>query len=159
MTKQWSNIGIVLLRDLINDVSDTPTYDDTRLQSLLLSAAYLNIQNIDFSYEYTVNLLTQDISPDPPESEFISLMVLRAVYMIAESEWKTESRKGITLRDGPTSISMADSINAKRDYAIKTKEQFDKAVVAYKTGNYNVGEAIVGAARFDLTPSYITRFY
>jgi hypothetical protein len=158
MSEQWVDSGSVLLRDIIGDSIEPYTYSNSRVKSLLASAAYLNVQNIDFTYSYTVNRIQETVSPEPND-EFISLMVLRAVVMIAESEWKTISAKGMSIKDGPTSIDMSDGLEAKKEYAAKVKENFDKAVIDYKAGNYNVGEAIVGAARFDLITNYGQRFY
>lgn len=158
-TDSWELQGIILFRNLINDMVEPYTYDDSRLSKLLLSSAFLNVQQLDFTNTYTVNLITEEIDPDPPEASFITLMVLKAVAMLAESEWKTESRKGLIVKDGPSSIDATELVKAKKDYAAQMKTQFDKAVLLHKTGNYNVGIAIVGPGRFDLTTSISDRFY
>jgi hypothetical protein len=159
MTQVWEDSSLILYRNLINDISEPYTYTDCRLLQLLLTSAFLNLQNIDFSNDYTVDLLKSEITPDPPESSFLSLMVLKAVALLATSEWKTEARKAIVVRDGPSSIDATELVNAKKDYAIRAQEQFDKAVLLHKTGNYNLGIAIVGPGRFDYVYNTQERFY
>ncbi len=159
MTHQWEDQSIILFRSLINDTVDPYTYDDCRVKNILLTAAYLNIQDVDFDSDYTIDLLLAEITPDPPESAFISLMVLRGVSLLANSEWKTESRQGIVVRDGPTSIDMTGRLDTLKDYAAASKAAYDKAVISYKTGNRNIGIAIVGPSRFDLQPLTNNRFY
>jgi len=155
----WEDAGILIFRNLINDVVEPYTYADCRLKSLLITAAYLNIQYLDFDISYTIDLLHQEIEPDPTDNGFLSLMVLKAVAMLAESEWKTDARKGMIVKDGPSSIDMTDMLDAKKAYAEKTADALNRAVTTYRTGNYNPGRAIVGAARFDLQPIVYNMFY
>jgi hypothetical protein len=162
----WNDKALIIMRDAIGDAIKPYTYDDTRLSSIILTAGYLNSLDIDFTYDYTVNLLTGDISPLPTDDDnFIALMVLRAISILAESEWKTESRKGVIVRDGPTSIDMTAMVEAKAAYAKEMRDRFSRAVTSYRCGNYATGLAIVGPARFDLawytqaSPRGGNRFY
>ena len=55
----------IIVRTWINDLSDTPTYEDDRLQQVLVvSAQYVN-REINFTNDYEVNLTNLTITPDP----------------------------------------------------------------------------------------------
>lgn len=155
----WKTTGLLLLRNLINDLVEPYTYTDDRLESLLLTSAYLNTQDVDFDLDYVIDLSAETITPDSTDTGFIALMVLRAAAVLANSEWKTDSRKSVVVKDGPTSIDMTDSILQKQKYAAEMTAQFNKAVVLYKTGNRNIGVAIIGPGRFDLRTQTSQMFF
>lgn len=149
---------IIILRTYINDIVEPYTYSDARLVQLLTVSAYLIIQTIDFGIEYSVDLSTNTISPDP-NNDYISLTVLKAIALLAESEWKTESRKGMTVRDGPTAIDARPMLDAKAAYVKYTKEQLDRAILIYQAGNRCVGTAIIGPSRFEVGYGSQPKYY
>ena len=55
----------LIVRSWINDLSDTPTYSDERIQQLLVVAAQHVVQQVDLTTKYTVNIINPDLSPDP----------------------------------------------------------------------------------------------
>ena len=55
----------IIVRTWINDLDDRPTYEDDRLQQVLVvSAQYVN-REINLPNDYEVNLTNLTITPDP----------------------------------------------------------------------------------------------
>ena len=55
---------------MINDLSDTPTYSDERVQQLIVVAAqYVIVKEVDLTVDYTINIVNPDITPDPVLAE------------------------------------------------------------------------------------------
>ena len=148
---EWKDKAVILFRDAIGDTSSPYTYEKTRLESLLITAAYLVSQSISFSTTYTIDVLGGSITPDPKDdNDFLALTVLKAIAVLADSEWRTESRNGMIVKDGPTSIDYTEVVKAKELYAKEMKSRFENAKIAYQCGDYSAGLAIIGPARFDL---------
>ena len=72
----WQDSMVQMLRVVIFDLETTPTYSDSRLEEMLVASAHLVTQDIDFSTNYTVDILSQSITPDPTDS--VSYTHLRA---------------------------------------------------------------------------------
>lgn len=108
----WKDEMVVMLRVLINDLSDTPTYSDKRLQQLLVVAARYVLQDMDFDVSYTVNISVPDISPDPTSSDdrdeaFTNFVVLKAACLSDQSLFRTKAlMEGVTAKCGPATLSV-----------------------------------------------------
>jgi len=102
----WQDTMIKMLRILVNDIEDTPTYSDGRLEQVLAVGAHYVVQEIDgFDYTYTVDISTPAISPDPTstgEVEFTNFVVLKAACITDFSTFRTKAlSSGIKVRCGP----------------------------------------------------------
>lgn len=152
----WTNY-LIILRNFIDDVATVQLYTDERLTQLLTVGAYILVGKLNL--DNVVNISTNDISPVPDE-DIMSLIILQAATLLAESEWKTAALRGYSVKDGVTSIDPKSMIDAKAAYAKALKSQLDKALLMYQAGNRGVGVAIVGPSRFT-TNSYnqVPRFY
>lgn len=104
----------IIVRTLINDFSDTPTYSDERLLQILSVAAKYVQFDVVLDYSYDVNVVVPDIVPDPTshnDSIFISLTCLKAACMIDQSSVRTKAAlEGIRAALGPASLSVGGSL-------------------------------------------------
>ena len=102
----WCDHAIKMLRIIVGDnSSETPTYSDSRLEETLVVGAQLMTQEVDFSTSYTINLISQSISPDPVannDDAFLNLMVLKAACLIDQGTFRTKALSaGILAKCGP----------------------------------------------------------
>lgn len=109
------NIEIpIMVRVLINDLSDSPTYSDERLlQTITVAAKYVQF-DVVLDNTYTINITNPDISPDPTindDSIFISLVALKASCIIDQSTLRTRAAlEGIRAALGPASLMVNGSL-------------------------------------------------
>jgi hypothetical protein len=154
----WTDEAIPLLRGMIGDTESPVEYSDNRLTDLLYYAAFLVVQSMDFTNDYTVVLSTLNISPDPTSDiSFLALVCLKTKEMIAQSEYKTASLKAYNIKDGQSSIDGRAVADAKKQLAMDAKKEYDDASYQYQAGNYTVGESIVSPFRTtynDIYPSH-----
>lgn len=109
----WKDELVTMLRVLINDLGETPSYSDSRLQQLLVVAARYVLQDMDFDTSYTININVPNISPDPVgtttrDDAFANFTVLKAACLSDQSLFRTKALlEGITARCGPATLSIA----------------------------------------------------
>jgi hypothetical protein len=109
------NIEIpIIVRTLINDLDDTPTYSDERiLQTIAVAAKYVQF-DIVLDHSYAVDVTNIAITPDPTldnDSIFISLVGLKAACIIDQSTMRTKAAlEGIRAALGPAQLSVAGSL-------------------------------------------------
>lgn len=109
------NIEIpIIVRTLINDLDDSPTYSDERiLQTIAVAAKYVQF-DIVLDHPYTIDVANSIISPDPTidnDSIFISLVGLKAACIIDQSTLRTKAAlEGIRAALGPAQLSVAGSL-------------------------------------------------
>jgi hypothetical protein len=109
------NIEIpIIVRTLINDLDDTPTYSDERLlQTIAVAAKYVQF-DIVLDTTYIIDVTNINITPDPTinnDSIFISLVGLKAACIIDQSTLRTKAAlEGIRAALGPAQLSVAGSL-------------------------------------------------
>ena len=148
----WQTEMTSLLRYVINDTDTSKQeFTDDRLQNLLVSAAHLTLGVVDFPRDYSIDIPASGITPDPTsgtrDNSFVNLVVLRAACLLANGEYRSASNKGITIKDGPSSVDARGLIAAKKDIMQTSCEKYEKAEFEYRLGNSNAGEAIIGPHR------------
>jgi len=157
----WQDITIPMLRVLINDMAETPTYsDDTLTQLILVSSMYV-VQDVDFDVAYSIDIVNQTITPDPsPDTIFTNFIVMKAACQADISTYRTKAlMDGISARCGPAALSVLG--NAKgfkelltigpcaaygamiNDYVFGTG-QLCKAILSPFTGNNFDPESLAG---------------
>lgn len=104
----------IMVRVLINDLSDAPTYSDERLlQTIAVAAKYVQF-DVVLDYSYTIDVVSSSISPDPTldnDSIFISLVALKTACLIDQSTLRTRAAlEGIRAALGPANLSVAGSM-------------------------------------------------
>ena len=110
----WTVEIPIIVRTLINDLGENPAYSDDRLlQVIAVSAKYVQF-DISLDHPYTVDVVTNSISPDPTEDNdniFISLVGLKAACIIDQSTLRTKAAlEGIKAALGPAQLSVAGSL-------------------------------------------------
>lgn len=104
----------VIVRTLINDISDNPSYTDERLLQVLTVAAKYVQFDVTLDNLYTVDVVNVDITPDPSVNNddiFISLVCLKASCIIDQSAVRTKAAlEGIRASLGPASLSVGGSL-------------------------------------------------
>jgi len=110
----WNIELPIIVRTLINDLSDTPTYTNERLLQVLTVAAKYVQFDVTLDNTYNINVVNPDISPDPTLSNddiFISLVCLKASCIIDQSAVRTKAAlEGIRAALGPASLSVGGSL-------------------------------------------------
>lgn len=118
MSTTWKVELPVIVRTLINDLGDTPTYTDERIHQLLVVAARYVEFDVSLEYTYTVDVVTPEITPDPSinnDSIFISLVCLKAACLVDQSTLRTKAAmEGIRAALGPASLAVNGSMAGVR---------------------------------------------
>ena len=65
----WKNEIPIIVRVWINDLSETPTYSDDRIEQLIVVAAQYVKREINFSNTYVIDTVKLTITPDPTSLE------------------------------------------------------------------------------------------
>ncbi len=113
----WEYEMVTMLRFLINDLEDSPTYSDTRLRQLMVIAAQIVNQEMTFNNNYTINFGSLLISPDPTvaayrDNAFINLCVLKAACLSDETTYRSRALlEGINARLGPGGLTVSGNLN------------------------------------------------
>jgi hypothetical protein len=104
----------IIVRTLINDLSETPAYTDQRLLQLITVAAKYVQFDVVLDHKYTIDVVNNGISPDPTiddDSIFISLVSLKAACLVDQSVLRTKAvTEGIRAALGPAQLSVAGSL-------------------------------------------------
>jgi len=157
---KWQGVIVTLLRNVLQDISTTPDYDDGRLEDVIVAAAHLVLSEIDFAYTYVINLVSNTIVPDPIDNNdvsFINMVTYKSALMILNSELKTSASQGIIVKDASSVIDVRGNfINQKQRYDLMSKE-YDRVKMAIKMGDLNSGLAVLGAYTKEDIPTYIWR--
>lgn len=110
----WTVEIPLIVRTLINDLGDQPTYSDSRLLQVITVAAKYVQFDVVLDHPYTVNVVNSTISPDPTaddDSIFISLVSLKAACIIDQSALRTRAAlEGIRAALGPAQLSVGGSL-------------------------------------------------
>jgi hypothetical protein len=110
----WNLEIPIIVRTLINDWSETPTYSDERiLQVISVAAKYVQF-DVSLENIYTIDVVNPNITPDPTalnDSIFISLVSLKSACIIDQSTLRTKAAmEGIRAALGPANLSVAGSL-------------------------------------------------
>lgn len=110
----WQNEIPVIVRTLIDDFGDIPTYSDDRLLQIIAVAAKYVQFDVNLDKVYEINLSTFSISPDPTEEKddiFISLVGLKAACIVDQSSLRTRAAlEGIRASLGSANLSISNSL-------------------------------------------------
>ena len=143
----WQDTMVTMLRVVIDDTGSNPVYSDSRLEEVIVVAANLTKQDVDFDSDYTIGVTDLSISPDPttsPDNAFINLVTLKSACLLANSEYKTCTNNAISVRDGSPSIDKRGVAAAKKEWRDSICKDYDHAEREYKLGNSNAGASIIG---------------
>lgn len=107
----WQDEITIMVRTLINDLGENPTYSDERLQQVIAVAAKYVEFDVVLDKTYLVDVVTPSITPDPTigdDNIFIALVSLKASCIIDQSTYRTKAgMEGIRASLGPASLSIS----------------------------------------------------
>jgi hypothetical protein len=158
----WQDIAVPMLRVLINDMEATPTYSDDRLIQVLLVSALYTKTDMDFDTNYTVNIVTETITPDPSTDEiFLGFFVMAAACQTDFSTYRSKALlDGISARCGPVSMTVSGHSRSFKDLlAMGPCAIYDSMKKDYVFGNGALCHAILSpfiGNNFD--PTYLNNW-
>ncbi len=108
----------IIVRTLINDISDQPVYSDERLLQVISVAAKYVQFDVVLDHQYAIDVANPTISPDPTEDRdeiFIALVSLKAACIVDQSTLRTKAAmEGVRASLGPASLSVGGSLEGLR---------------------------------------------
>jgi hypothetical protein len=100
----------IIVRTLINDLGDQPSYSDDRLLQVIAVAAKYVQFDVNLDHKYEINVANPNITPDPIDNRdeiFISLLSLKAACLVDQSSFRTKAAmEGIRASLGSASLSV-----------------------------------------------------
>ena len=146
----WQGQMSTIVRHLVDDLdSSSYAYSDKRIETSILVASQLMIMNVDFNNDYTINVETCSLSPDPTDAEtkdnaFITLSSLRAACIIVGSQIRKESGNAISIKDGPSAIDLRGVTQTLTVLYKDLCEKYENLLLEYRAGSSIVGHAVLG---------------
>ena len=146
----------IIVRTLINDLSDQPTYSDERLKQIIAVAAKYVQFDVVLDHLYNVDVVEANISPDPTDDNdeiFISLVSLKAACIVDQSALRTKAAlEGIRAALGPATLTVKGSLEG----FIKILENGPCSSYEELTSHWDVSQAT--AIRAILSPFVGNKF-
>src|SRR3954467_6628083 len=114
----WQDEMIPIVRVLINDLATTPTYDDDRLEQLLLVACRQVNSEMSFDQDFVIDVGNGTLTPDPTISpnkndSFINLVTQKAACILDQSVAVIAAKQAISVKDGASAIDLRGVSSAK----------------------------------------------
>jgi hypothetical protein len=140
----WEAQMIEMVRVLVDDLDTPPRYSDSKLERVLMVAAYNILQETRFESTYVVDIPAQSVEPDPVDNSdvnFVNLWVLKACCIVLGGEYKTQSLNAISVRNGPSSIDMRGAADSALELYKKACDDYENYKMNYIAGT--AGKAIL----------------
>ena len=154
MATTWETETVELLRVLIDDLADTPTYSDEKLQRLLLVAAFQVVREVTFDKTFTVNLTEQTLEPDPTAAatlnkDLVNLMCLKAACIMDRGAAAKAAGKAVAGKD---MNAVQFDLRGVAESTIRLLKEgwcavYKEVVFDYISGTGNLGQAVLGPFR------------
>ena len=158
----------IIVRTLINDLDENPTYSDSRIQQLAVVAAQYAQKDLNLRQTYIIDIVNQTITPDPsaPETrdtDFIGFIALKSACLLDQSTFRTKAAmEGIRTALGPANLAISGNLSGYK--MILDQDQGPCQLYQTLTYEYNIGNGIISAVlspfignKFD--PSYLRKDY
>jgi hypothetical protein len=105
----WKNVFPLIIRNLINDTIQPYKFNNSKIWQMSVIAGIIVSQEFNLSQDYTFNMATLDIIPDPTDPltydpEAIALITLKAACMLSVNQYQTAVGTGIRVRDGDSEV-------------------------------------------------------
>ena len=145
----WQTEISTITRVWINDLSDTPTYSDSRLLQLILVAAKYVKLEVNLEYDYTIDLDNSSISPDPVDindENFIAFVALKSACLLDHSTFRTKAAsEGISASLGPAKLSVGGNLSGYKTILDQGPcSLYEQLKMDYEIGNTSLFKAILG---------------
>jgi hypothetical protein len=153
----WQNLYIIVLRILIDDNSDEPTYTDSRLEDVLVVAASQVAEEARIS-TYTIDITPPEITPTPiADDTFRNLVTLKAACIIDRGNLRHAAMvSGLEARCGPAIMRTNKRVDGfkiliEQGYC----KAYDEALRQYIFGNVSFARGILSPfINSDFFPEY-----
>jgi hypothetical protein len=146
----WQDILIPMVRNLIGDLSDTPTYEDERIEQAIVTAGLIVSQEYPFQTTYTFDFSTPDLIPDPTETDTldnaaVALFSLKAACILSMNSYQLAVGRGIRVRDGDSEVDTTGSFKGYADIIANGPcASYTKLLLSLSTKRgMNLGKAVV----------------
>ena len=146
----WQGQLSTMVRYLIDDTdSDSYTYSHHRIETSILVAAQMSVMNIDFANDYTINVESCTLSPDPTDTDtkdeaFITLICLKTACIIIGGTIRSQSGCAIAVKDGHSSIDYRGVTATLATLYKDLCDKYEQLLLDYRAGNSVAGHAILG---------------
>lgn len=145
----WQTEISTITRVWINDLSDTPTYSDSRLLQLILVAAKYVKLEVNLKYDYSIDLDLSTITPDPTsisDEDFVAFVALKSACMLDHSTFRTKAaNEGIRAALGPASLSVGGNLAGYETILNQGPcSLYEQLKMDYESGNTDLFKAILG---------------
>jgi len=115
----WQSDIINLVRVLINDLSDNPSYNDDRLTQVITVAARYVQFDVQLETEYNIDSINNIITPDPTANNdeiFLCLVSLKAACIIDQSNFRTRAAlEGVRAGLGPAQLAISNHLSGFKE--------------------------------------------
>ncbi len=135
----WSDVMTTMLRYMINDFGNPQTYDDNQLQMMLLVNAAYEVQELNFSQTFTVDIQNITLSPDPTVNDpkdynLVNLTVLRTAVMVFANEYKASTNQAIMFKEFHSQADMRGIAPHKKDLWLEFQKLYEEKRMHYQIG-------------------------
>jgi hypothetical protein len=145
----WQTEISTITRVWINDLSDTPTYSDTRLLQLILVAAKYVKLEVNLKNDYAIDLNLSTITPDPTEisdEDFVAFVALKSACLLDHSTFRTKAaNEGIRAALGPASLSVGGNLAGYETILNQGPcSLYEQLKMDYELGNTDLFKVVLG---------------
>lgn len=138
----WQTEMTLIVRTLISDLGDSPTYSDSRIQQVITVAGTYVEQEANLTTEYNIDVAAVTITPDPTtptkDTVFTGLTCLKAACFLDQSTFRTKAAlEGIRTALGSANLSISGNLSG---YKILL-EQGPCAMYSSLLNDWNIGNA------------------
>ncbi len=124
-----------MLQGLILDL----TYSTQQLKTFAAISAIIVQKDLGFSQTYTVDMLTNTITPDPTDNDFCLFVAMNAAILIVKNEIKGAASQSIRITDGPSTIDVTSYTKNLTDYYKTLTDDYEKAKLSFiRNGNHGL---------------------
>lgn len=112
----WETEMTLIVRTLISDLGEPPTYSDSRIQQVITVAGTYVQQEANLTTEYDIDITAVTITPDPTtppkDTVFIGLTCLKAACFLDQSTFRTKAAlEGIRTALGSANLAIAGNLS------------------------------------------------
>jgi hypothetical protein len=146
----WEIEVPIIIRTLINDLADSPLYDDQRILQLAVVAAQYVLMEVNLDKDYYIDVVDIEITPDPsaPETrdtDFIGFIAMKSACLLDQSTFRTKAAgEGLRAALGPASLSVTGTLGGYKDILnLGPCKLYDQLVLDHNIGNATAVRAIL----------------
>lgn len=140
----------IIVRTLINDLSDPPTYSDSRIEQLIVVSAQYVLNDINLNNTYNIDIVNRTITPDPSDpnsrdTDFIGFIALKSACLLDQSTFRTKAAlEGIKTALGSANLSIQGNLAGYK--IILDQDQAPCKLYEQLTLDHNIGNATAVSA-------------